>query len=643
MPEKLFGQIRIVTCLAGILFGSYAYSATIEQQREWYEQAQAALEEKDNNAYQVLRNKLDSYPLVPYLDYRQFNQSLSEKTPAQVDDFVNKYESLPFSTTVRSRYLSYLASSQRWREFVAMQPRPPKGQVMQCHYYYAKSELGKEATAWSGTRKLWLTGNSLNDACDPLLEKWEKAGKRTDGLILDRMLLVYGKGNKSLLEYLDKQLSGSKAKKAGDTVLDLFDKPQGVADFAKRSKVTPFNQSLTEQAYKRLVRRDVREAVSQYPRTVEGQHLTASRRQALADYTASRLMATDDAGLQQWRDKVLAKSKNTSLLERRVRQSMREDDWKGVELWVKRLPAKAKQTERWRFWQARLAAMAGDQQAADKQYRALLGTRNFYSAAAATVLGEPITYPVKKASDTAQVKKQFGTTLARIKELVAQDKFLDANREWHYLLRNVNKRQAVALASYASASKWHHLAVQATISGRLWDHIPLRFPVAHKWWFDFFSKKRDLPVTTMMALARQESAMNVEARSPVGARGLMQLMPATARETAKKLGRNYQGKDSLFDPGVNIRLGSGYLKMMLERYDNNRIFAFAAYNAGPSRVTRWREQTDGRLDAYAFIEAIPFNETRGYVQNILMFEVYYGNLTGVKVPLLKPNELATKY
>ncbi|WP_239685891.1 transglycosylase SLT domain-containing protein [Photobacterium swingsii] len=199
------------------------------------------------------------------------------------------------------------------------------------------------------------------------------------------------------------------------------------------------------------------------------------------------------------------------------------------------------------------------------------------------------------------------------------------------------------LATYAAANRWHHLAVQATIAGRLWSYHELRFPLAHKWWFDFFSKERDLPTTTMMALARQESAWNTEAQSPVGARGLMQLMPATAKETAKKLERNYKGKDSLFDPGVNIRLGSGYLKMMLDRHDNNRVYSFAAYNAGPSRVSRWQKQTDGQLDVFTFIEAIPFNETRGYVQNVLMFDVYYSKRMGQKKPLLTPEELQASY
>ncbi|WP_338069668.1 murein transglycosylase [Photobacterium lutimaris] len=626
----------------GLLMSPLMRASTLEQQREWYEQAQVSLEEKDEAAYKALRRKLDDYPLTPYLDYREFIQTLYAKSPSEVEAFIEQYTALPFSTTVKDRYLTHLATTERWQNFVEVQPLPPRSQVLRCHYYYAQSKLGNKDVAWQGAKTLWLTGKSTHDACDPLLNTWQKAGKRTDALILDRMLLVYAEGNRARLNYLNKQL-GAKSKQSGKLVLDLYDKPQGVAAFSKRSKVTPLNQNLAVLAYKKLVHSDIKEAVKQYHKTVQGQHFDEAKRQSLADYTASRLMATDDEKLQKWRDNALAKTTNINLLERRIRQAMREDKWDEVEVWVNRLPDKAKQSTRWTFWQARLAEREGNKELATDKYTQILGQRDFYSAAAATVLGKPITYPVKTAGNYQADIEEYALALARIKELIAVDKLLAANREWHYLLRGLDNDKIVTLAAYAATNKWHHLAVQATISGQLWDYIELRFPVAHKWWFDFFSKKRELPVTTMMALARQESALNIEAISPVGARGLMQLMPATAKETAKKLGRNYEGKSSLFDPGVNIRLGSGYLKMMLEQYDNNRIFAFAAYNAGPSRVTRWRNGTDGRLDVYAFIEAIPFNETRGYVQNILMFEIYYGDLTQTPVPLLTENEINTQY
>ncbi|MGF1691354.1 murein transglycosylase [Photobacterium kagoshimensis] len=636
-------KVLYAACIGlGVGVAPALQAATLDEQRAWYEQAQDALEDNDAEKFSQLRNKLDKYPLTPYLDYRDFSRSLTNKSPEDVHAFLTQYKTLPFHPTIQYRYASYLAIAQRWDEFLAFQPTKPRGEVLQCQYYYAKLQQGQKKEAWQGAAEIWQKGSSIADECDPLLEAWNKAGKRHDEDILNRMLLVYGKGNKQFLTYLNKQLSTS-GRISGNKVIQLLEKPAMVADFAKASKVTPFNQKLTAAAYQRLARKDVKEAVAQYTRTMDGQHYSKAKRQQLAEFVASRLMTTDDSALIAWRDKVIAKSTKVSLLERRIRTAMREADWPAVDVWVKRLPAKAKETTRWTFWQAYLLARDGKQAQANKIYESLLGLRDFYSVAAATILKKPIEYPISKSKLVVKDTDGDRETLNRIKELVAVDKLYAARSEWAYLLRGKNPDQALKLATYAEANRWHHLAVQATIAGRLWSYHELRFPLAHKWWFDFFSKERDLPTTTMMALARQESAWNTEAQSPVGARGLMQLMPATAKETAKKLERNYKGKDSLFDPGVNIRLGSGYLKMMLDRHDNNRVYSFAAYNAGPSRVSRWQDQTDGQLDVFTFIEAIPFNETRGYVQNVLMFDVYYSKRMGQKKPLLTPEELQASY
>jgi len=230
-----------------------------------------------------------------------------------------------------------------------------------------------------------------------------------------------------------------------------------------------------------------------------------------------------------------------------------------------------------------------------------------------------------------------------INELIEVDKITAAKREWNWLLWQVNKQEQQALAVYAAEKDWHHLTVKATIEAKMWDHTALRFPIAHQWWFNFYGDKHKVDPITLMSVARQESALDVQARSPVGARGIMQIMPTTASYTAKRFKLSYKGAGDLYDVGKNIEIGSRYLNSLLQQYDDNRVFAFAAYNAGPHRVKRWRKRSNENLDVFAFIEAIPFKETRGYVQNILMFETYYRDLMGVEGDFLRPNELLTKY
>lgn len=179
--------------------------------------------------------------------------------------------------------------------------------------------------------------------------------------------------------------------------------------------------------------------------------------------------------------------------------------------------------------------------------------------------------------------------------MIALDKIAAAKSEWRYLLSRTDDDTQAMLAVYAASKRWYHLTVTASISAKMWDNVEVRFPVAHRWWFNFYANKHNIDPITLMSLARQESAMDVEATSPVGARGIMQIMPSTARYTAKKYQLSYTGEDELYQVGKNIEIGSHYLNGLLEQYDNNRIFAFAAYNAGPNRVNSWRERTGGKL------------------------------------------------
>ncbi|CAE6886897.1 COG0741 Soluble lytic murein transglycosylase and related regulatory proteins (some contain LysM invasin domains) [Vibrio sp. B1FLJ16] len=347
--------------------------------------------------------------------------------------------------------------------------------------------------------------------------------------------------------------------------------------------------------------------------------------------------------MAKWRDDKTKTSQNIPLIETRIRLAIQNGDWKGVQQWIAVLDKKQQETLRWQYWLGRSEIALGDEVAGKKRLAALVGQRDFYSVAAANEIGQSIKYPTSKIILDKKVVQPYHETLVRIEELIETDKIAAAKSEWAYLLSRVDQNEKSMLAAYASSKHWHHLTVTASIQAKMWGNIELRFPVAHRWWFDFYAQKHDINPVTMMSLARQESALDTEARSPVGARGIMQIMPATAKYTVRKYKLSYEGSQDLYNVGKNIEIGSHYLQGLMQDYDNNRIFALAAYNAGPNRVKTWRERTQGKVDAYAFIEAIPFRETRGYVQNILMFETYYRDLLGIDGAFLNQHEINTKY
>ena len=629
----------VVACFAS----TPVFAEPREVEREWYDQAKEALDAGDLATFKKLRQRLKAYPLAPYLDYRWFVRDLSERTATEFEAFDRQHRTLPFRGTVRSRYLLGLADRERWKDLLRVQKNRPRDEALRCVYYRAKLAAGATEEAWAGAAKLWRSGRSVSGRCDPLFEAWRAAGNRPDEVILERMLLAFRARQRGLIRYLLDDLTEA-GRPRGRQIVDLYRDPSGVGAFAKKSRITDFNRTLAQHAFRRLARRAPETAIAQLDRVVTGQKLDDGQAQALAEEIASKLMSTDERQLQRYRDKVLRTSKSVRLLERRIREAMRRSDWRGVERWMRRLPSSARTSRTWTFWRGRLALKAGQRKAAIEILEPLLGQANYYSAAAATLLGRPIEY-VSQATPTETVDiSKYERALKRIQELVELKLVVDAKREWRYLLSRAPSRdQRLALAVFAHRSKWYHLTVQATIAAKLWRHMALRFPVAHQWWFDFFSKERNLAAHTMLAIARLESALNTQALSGAGARGLLQLLPSTAKEEARRLRFKYTGRDSLFDAGVNIRLGSSYLKRMLDRCDGNRIVAFASYNAGYTRVKGWRAVTDRKLDVYAWVEQIPFNETRGYVQNGLMFDIYYGRLMGKSVPLFSRAERRAKY
>ncbi|MGL5290815.1 MAG: transglycosylase SLT domain-containing protein, partial [Vibrionaceae bacterium] len=464
-----------------------------------------------------------------------------------------------------------------------------------------------------------------------------------DNLILQRMLLAYERGNRSLLNFLSDQLS-NKQKMLGSKMVMLLDNPLALSQHIRsQTKLSATEKKFVFLVLKRQAKKNPLAASRLFSTNVQNFNLARQEQMKIANTIIHHSMATSSDELAAWRDTWLAKSKDEALLERRFRLALTNNDWQQMQYWFDLLPKEARAQTKWRYWQARMLRQQGKTDKAQQIFQSILGERDFYSAAAATHLRKPIVIPFESAPFTAHSLNSFKSALSRITELHAVNQPFDAQKEWRAVLQKASHEQKISLASYASKQGWHEHAVQATISGQLWGLLEQRFPLAHKKEFKQFSQMFNVSITTLLAVSRQESAFNAKARSSAGARGLMQLMPATAKATSKKLGIPLRNLDALHDPKTNIHLGSNYLRSLLDRFEQNRVLAFAAYNAGPRRVNQWLDNSKGNLDVFSFIEGIPFRETRGYVQNILMYEIYYRKLLGMPLTFLQNAELSYNY
>ncbi|VEC00977.1 Soluble lytic murein transglycosylase precursor [Cedecea lapagei] len=616
---------------------------SLDEQRSRYAQIKQAWDNKQMDVVQQLMPTLQTYPLYPYLEYRQLTDDLMNEPTVAVAQFIQANPTLPPARTLSSRFVNELARRQDWRGLLAFSPEPPATNEAKCNYYYAKWNTGQAEAAWAGAKELWLTGKSQPSSCDALFSAWRASGTQDPLAYLERIRLAMKEGNTSLVTSLANQMPAD-YQTISSALISLQNNPSTVLTFANTVGATDFTRQAAAIAFASVARQDVENARLMIPSLVQAQKLTEEQAQELRDAVAWRLMGSDVTDEQaRWRDDAIMRSQSTSLIERRVRMALGAGDRSGLNTWLARLPMEAKEKDEWRYWQADLLLERGRDDEAKGILRTLMQQRGFYPMVAAQRLGEDYPLRVDKADPVNPALVQ-GPEMARVRELMYWNMDNTARSEWANLVTSRSRQEQAGLARYAFDQDWWDLSVQATIAGKLWDNLEERFPLAYKGTFARYVSGKTVPQSYAMAIARQESAWNPKVRSPVGASGLMQIMPGTATHTVKMFSiPGYSSPLQLLDPETNINIGTSYLQYVFQQFESNRIFASAAYNAGPGRVRTWLGNSAGRIDAIAFVESIPFSETRGYVKNVLAYDAYYRYFMGQPDKILSDSEWQRRY
>ncbi|WP_272578205.1 MULTISPECIES: murein transglycosylase [unclassified Providencia] len=626
-------KLLMAAPIAMMLVSTTVWADSLQAQRERYQAIKQAWDAKQMDEVERLLPTLQEYPLYPYLEYRELTQDLDIISPSQVQAFIDSHPTLPVAKTLKNRFVNELARRQEWKSLLAFSPEEPKPAEAKCNYYYANWATGNKSLAWQGAEKAWLNGRSMPAACDKLFNEWEKAGYLTPEMILERIHLAIDAGNTSMAAYLAKRLPLN-YKTIGDALVKLQNDPASVTQFAKTMTPTDFSRQATIAGFSRYARQSPDEARAALRGISSAQKMNMAETQKLKDSIAWQYMGDVTPEQANWRDEVISETDSTALKERRVRLALGTGDKAGVAKWLKQLPTDAKNKEEWQYWQAITLIDEGKKAEGETILRQLMDGRGFYPMVAAQKLNTEYPLYIKTAEKPDSNLDKLAE-IQRVKELMYWEMDNLARTEWVSLVASRPVNQQEQLARYAFNHNWADLSVQATITGKLWHHLEERFPLAWEKEFERHTKDKTVSKSYAMAIARQESAWNPQARSPVGATGLMQLMPATAKHTVQKQGiSGYVNTSQLTNPVKNIEIGTAYLEDVYQQFSNNRILSSAAYNAGPSRVTRWLGNSGGRLDAVAFVESIPFSETRGYVKNVLSYDVFYRYFMGQSGPVL---------
>ena len=614
-----------------------------------YFQAVKALKRNEIEEYQQHLKALENYPIVDYLEYTFFD-SLPSLLPVtdRIKAYAQAHRDLTPAQWILSKAALEYGQGEHWDAFESLYPLiDTPSQSLRC--IKARRDLSKPSSvkqASSVAAKHWRDGRALNGECAKLTDAWKDAKLANPQDHWTRFYRASVNRRVNVAKSASKYVADTRRAEAKLLILALEQPAILLADKKNLRANRAINRSAVLIALNQLARIDVADARKhwKYYQAKHRYDLGTRKRihKLLTRYTAWR----DDPALAAEMVKQIPLTERAYTLQIVLRELLRSQQWDKAYQGIKQLDKKNQNSDRWRYWKARLQVLTDrddNKPAREKAfmvYRALAKKRGYYGYLSADITGqdyqaEHLRPRVTLSADTLYERMPG---LLRARELYALNETPLAKGEWIRATRGRSKDEYVGLAQLALDWSWYHMSVQSMIDAKLWDALDFRFPKqAYADSFASRANKFGLAPNLLFAIARQESAFDRTARSPVGARGLMQLMPYTAKETADWL--EIETSDELLSiPDHNIELGSAYIDQMLADFNNNRIFAIAAYNAGPHRVTDWRARSQQTLPFDVWIETIPFKETRGYVQNVLTYYVLYSYLHGQDTPLIQEHE-----
>ncbi|WP_396586343.1 transglycosylase SLT domain-containing protein [Bermanella sp. R86510] len=631
-------RIGIIALVLVVGHGAYGVPSYMnENAHVSFLEAETALESKRYNQFDQMIGQLD-HPLKPYLEAKRLRTRFNQNPKFELDSFFAAYPSAPFTDTLRAQWLYYLAKREKWTTFLEYYPEHYQGSgllSLQCHHVNALHQTQKQFAAINEGQRLWLLGISLPKACDPVFALWESKGYLSQDLIWQRFLNAQASGQSSLARYLQKKLP-SQLKSQSKQFRKLWYKPRQIALSTDAHLLPPHARFLLAQ---RMISRTDNSLPAHHPLLA---NLSNENLRQLTLLTIEQAAKHSRGDVFYWYE--MAKrldALSPELEEHFLSGAIKQGNWPIYHHVFKLASSAIQQDSRWQYWQGRTLQMMGAQITSSlPHFEAAAKHRDFYGFMASQTLGIKASMNHRSVESSAAdlQRTRLLPSVKRATALLELRRIPQARREWQHAFSELSDNGRHALALLAGRLNWSDRAIMTLAQLQNWHDLQLRFPLAHLEQFREASSTHQINKHWAYGIARQESAFMYDARSPVGATGLMQLMPATARGVSRHLRLQYSSH-KLLNPDYNIQLGTGYLRQLLTRFDGNRVLATAAYNAGPGNVNRWLKRNQGPIDLW--IERIPYSETQEYVKRVLTYSVIYSYRLGRQEPILDYDTLAS--
>ncbi len=570
---------------------------------------------------------LKAYPLYPYLQAARIEQALlgSPDSLAPVDqraaDFIAAYADVPVSRDLRHAWLESLARRSQWSQFLQVYRDTAADDALRCESFTARIALGKTDSLVHDIEQEWLTPHSLPE-CASAFDWLRQNGLLTTALIDERARLALAGSDTAFARQIIAQLPTDRAAPLLEWA-SLLETPRRAVDALIGSPDMPVESAALLAGWTRLAREDPPAAEQRYTGFIAARHLS---REAAGPYALALALSLawdrDPASLEYFQ-RVAPGDLDDSALEWRARAALWAKDWRLVESSIAALSQQAQQSARWRYWAARAAQELQHPEQARQLYESVLADDDYYSALAAARLGRPVTPHLQALPVEPAVLTAIGDVpaLVRARELFLCGMQRQAAAEWHFAYAALTPDERLQAIHLAADWGWYDETVETATAQRVFNDYTLLYPRPFDAEVKAAAQLAQLTPDLVYGVIRQESLYRIDAVSSAGALGLMQLMPDTARRTARYWKLSRPTPADLFDPAINISLGAERLRMLLDRFDRQIPVALASYNAGLKAVTHWLPSQP--VDADIWIENIPYNETREYVERILWHSLLF--------------------
>lgn len=596
---------------------------------------QSAVKELRSGAgprYESRRAALNNYPLTPYLDALAIEGNLHDVTSDSVRAFVESASNSPVAARTLRSVVRHKTADRKWQTVIDVTDGYELSTELQCHRAHALLMTNQAERATTILTHVWVVSQSQIKACDPVFSEWYRRSGPSDDVVWSRALKAADARNMTLLRYLNRFASTGLKPSLSDLGA-MVSRPDRVTQKTRGAIVR--QQDIAVAGIKRLARVNPGRAFEALQQLERRFSFSDEQMRAMHSPIVRHSLFAKSAAPIEWLMSRLPALGDDELTEIYLRSTIANADWEAFRIAFQWLSVEKQATDEWRYWRV-MAAGPGEATRSEAELNELASGRGFHAYLAAEALGLPLTlgshYHAQSSADAEALEVE-----QRVLELNALGMRWEATSEFRSALSD--PAIALRLADLAAALGWHSLAIEAAAAAKAWGRLDLRFPMVFASEFQNASQESGLGVEELIAIARRESALSPSAVSEVGARGLMQLMPSTARLTARKHNYRYS-RSRLMVPSYNTAVGALYYRDLLTRYEGNRLQALAAYNAGPNRVRRW---INGDMSAARWVDTIPFKETREYVRAVMAYNVIYRLKAGKPAQLLSQAERDYQY